>query len=83
MVSQFNRGTGGPGLCFTAKDGSAICFGKVGGEWSRLKPSVKPSVTSKVAYLVYKVVMFDICRAHSSHLVLLDTTIEALVDSSS
>jgi hypothetical protein len=38
VVSQFKRGIGGPGLGFTAKDGSAACFGKVG-EWSGLKPS--------------------------------------------
>jgi hypothetical protein len=47
VVSQFKRGIGGPGLGFTAKDGSAACFGKVG-EWSGLKPSEKPSTTPKL-----------------------------------
>jgi hypothetical protein len=41
-----------------------------------------PCSSSKVAYLVCKVVMFDLCRAHSSHYVLSDTTTEALADSS-
>jgi hypothetical protein len=39
--------------------------------------------SSKVEYLVYKVVMFDMCRAHSSHSVSSNTTTKALVDSSS
>ena len=39
--------------------------------------------SSKVGYLVYKVVMFDMCRAHSSHSVSSDTSTEALADSSS
>jgi hypothetical protein len=39
--------------------------------------------SSKVTYLVYNVVMFDMCRAHPSNSVSLDTTTEALVDSSS
>ena len=39
--------------------------------------------SSKVAYLVCKVVMLDMCRVHSSHSVSLDTTTETLVDSSS
>jgi hypothetical protein len=47
MVSQLKRGTGGPGVCFAIKDGSAACFGKVG-DWSGLKPLNKPSVTPKL-----------------------------------
>jgi hypothetical protein len=47
MVSQFKRGTGGPGLGFAAKDGSVTCFGKVG-EGSGLTPSEKPSPTPKL-----------------------------------
>jgi hypothetical protein len=39
--------------------------------------------SSKVAYLVYKVVMFDMCRAHSSHSVSSNTITKALADSSS
>jgi hypothetical protein len=35
---------------------------------------------SKVAYLVCKVVMFHMCRAHSSHSLSLDTTTKALTD---
>jgi hypothetical protein len=45
--SQFKRGTGGPRLGFSAKDGSVAYFGKVG-EWGGLKPSEKPSTTSKL-----------------------------------
>jgi hypothetical protein len=47
MVSQFKRGTGGPGLGFAAKDGIIACFGKVG-EWSGLKPLEKLSATPKL-----------------------------------
>jgi hypothetical protein len=47
MVSQFKRGTGGPGLGFAAKDGSVARFGKVG-ECSGLTPSEKPSPTPKI-----------------------------------
>jgi hypothetical protein len=47
MVSQFKRGTGGPGLGFAAKDGSVARFGKVG-ECSGLTPSEKPSPTPKL-----------------------------------
>lgn len=47
MVSQFKRGTGGPGLGFAAKDGSVARFGKVG-ECSGLTPSEKPSSTPKL-----------------------------------
>jgi hypothetical protein len=46
MVSQFKRGTGGPGLGFATKDGSVARFGKVG-ECSGLIPSEKPSSTPK------------------------------------
>jgi hypothetical protein len=51
MVSQFKRGTGGPGLGFATKDGSVACFGNVG-EWSRLKPSGKPSITPKLIKII-------------------------------
>jgi hypothetical protein len=47
MVSQFKRGTGGPGLGFATKDGSVARFGKVG-ECSGLTPSEKPSSTPKL-----------------------------------
>ena len=47
MVSQFKRGTGGPGLGFATKDGSVARFGKVG-ECSGLTPSEKPSPTPKL-----------------------------------
>jgi hypothetical protein len=39
--------------------------------------------SSSVAYLVYNVVMFDICRAHLSHSVSSDTTREDVADSRS
>jgi hypothetical protein len=47
MVSQFKRGTGGPGLGFATKDGSVTRFGKVG-ECGGLTPSEKPSSTPKL-----------------------------------
>jgi hypothetical protein len=47
MVSQFKRGTRGPGLTFATKDGSVARFGKVG-ECSGLTPSEKPSSTPKL-----------------------------------
>jgi hypothetical protein len=50
MVSQFKRGTGWPRLGFASKDRSVTCFGKVG-ECSVLKPSEKPSTTSKLVKL--------------------------------
>jgi hypothetical protein len=46
-VSQFKRGTSGPGLGFFVKDGIIACFGKVG-ECSGLKPSEKSSATPKL-----------------------------------
>jgi hypothetical protein len=47
MISQFKRGTGGPGLGFATKDGSVARFGKVG-ECNCLTPSEKPSSTPKL-----------------------------------
>jgi hypothetical protein len=47
VVSQFNRGSDGPGLGFAAKDWSVAYFGKVG-ECSGLKPSEKPFATPKL-----------------------------------
>jgi hypothetical protein len=47
MVSQFKRGTGGPGLGFATKYGSVTRFGKVG-ECSGLTPSEKLSPTPKL-----------------------------------
>jgi hypothetical protein len=47
LVSQFKRGTGGPGLGFAAKNGSVARFGKVG-ECSGLTPSEKLSPTPKL-----------------------------------
>jgi hypothetical protein len=46
VVSQFKRGTGGPGIGFASRFGSDAHLGKVG-EWSGLKPSKKPSATPK------------------------------------
>ena len=46
MISQFKRGTGGPGLGFAAKDGSENFYGKIR-DSSGLKPSEKPTTGPK------------------------------------